>query len=439
MPPAARIVAIAVFFSMALAPTAIAEPSFSGGQLRLPTYGPADRNVQACTYNERRIFVAGQFGRSHAGSGWPWRRGNRLATISLSHSPKTERDVAVASWRKQRIPRGEIVFSTQFDSAGRLYYVTGKANLRGKSRRLHVLRSTPGGKPDRSFGRKGVIKLTGVSRAVRSHRNLKVRVVATGRRPVIVLSNGATTEIHRVNRRGVDRNWRPYRVNLNVASTVSVNSGGSVFAGAIATVAGRPQPGIGLIRLLPNGLPDSTFGSAGTWKAPRIDDAATAFANVPAIRTPGLSRATVPTADGGVWVDVVENVNANQTQHTIHRIVKVDATGNTAAVSQQKGTFTARGDVGLPIASPSHFESSKQGAVLAMASGWFSGTSATTVGFGASTIAGSRLEFEESGFAATAFGGSKTSAELLACGNPRNKKTGEKRQREIALRTIAIR
>ncbi len=439
MPPAARTLAIAVFFSMALAPSAIAEPSFSGGQLRLPTYGPADRNVQACTYNERRIFVAGQFGRSHDGSGWPWRRGNRLATISLTHSPKTERNVAVASWHKQRIPRGEIVFATQFDSAGRLYYVTGKANLRGKSRRLHVLRSTPGGKPDRSFGRKGVVKLTGVSRAVRNHRDLKVRVVASGRRPVIVLSNGATTELHRVNRRGIDRNWRPYRVNLNIADTVSVNSGGSVFAGAKAIVAGKIQPGIGLTRLQPNGLPDKTFGIAGTWDAPRIDDGAAAFPNVPTIRTPGISRATVPTANGGAWVDVVENVNANPFQHAIHRIVKVNATGNTVAVSQQKGIFSVGGDLGVPDASPSHFEPSKQGAVLAMASGLFSGTSASTVGFGASTIAGSKLEFEESGFAATAFGGNKTSAELLACGNPRNKKSSETRQREIALRTIAIR
>lgn len=426
---------------LAVAPTAIADPKFSGGQLQLPTYGPVDRHIQECAFNERGIQIAGQFGKSPDGTGKPWRRGNRLATLSLPTSPTTRRGTAIGRWNKQRIPSGEIVFGTEFDSAGRLYYVTGKSVLRGTNRKLHVLRTTPSGKPDRGFGIRGMITLTGVGRAVRNHSSLWARIVPAGSRPLIVLTNRQRTEVHRVDRKGVDRAWTPYRVNLGVADTVTAASGGSVIVGATPVVNGQAQPGMGLTRLLPTGRVDKSFGVDGVWDAPRIEDAAFPPPNPPQSWKSVLGRpeAAVSTPAGGLLVAVANVYNDLTFTHSVYRLVEVDSIGKTVAVSAPKGTSSVGGDTGFPLSSPFHFGPSKHGANLAAAEGWFFGTEAATYGFTASSSANPGQSLEQKGIAVTAFASSASSTKLLACGTLAHSAKGVVRERVLGLRMTAVR
>lgn len=431
--------AIAALCALTFATTSNAEPKFPGDQLILPTYGPVDRFVQECDFNQRRIDIAGQFGRSHDGTGQPWRLGNRLARLSLSASPKTRRGVAIGRWRQQRIPRGEIVFGTKFDSSGRLYYVTGKPLLRGKNRTLHVLRTTPAGKVDQSFGTGGRITLTRVGRAVQNNPYLRARIVPAGSRPLVVLSSPGRTEVHRINRRRVDRSWSPYRINLAVADTVTAATDGSVFVGATAVVNGQAQPGVGLTKLLPTGLVDRTFGTDGVWDAPRIEDAAYPSSN-PASTGPsvlGITSGVVANASGSLTVAVKNTHSVATFTFSTFRFVEVDATGSTNSISAAKGTYSFGGDIGFPRASPFHFGPSQLGTSIAIANGWFFGDGARAEGFFASSqTPEQRLDLVD--FAATAFAGSPSSTNLLACGAIANRRQGDGRERTLALKTLRV-
>jgi hypothetical protein len=415
----------------ALATTAsAATPDFGGRQIKLPSYGPVDRFAQTCAIGTRGVFVAGQFGRSADGTGLPWRPGNRLATFALSSKPKTRGGIATGKWRPLPIPRGEIVFGSEFDQSGQYTYVTTRALSRGKTRKLHVLRGTSSGRPDKTFGTRGRIELTNVSRAISNASRLKVRVLPYDRGAVIVLQNSRSLEIHRINANGVDRRWKKYSVDRPAADAVSVYRNGIVIAPAIA--AGLP--GSSITKLRSNGTVNTSFADNGLWVTPQISDRLDPV-GLPSTTLLGIAGGSAPASDGGLYVAVVNRYWNPINLAWSYQIAKISAAGATESIVPQTRGYSQGGDVGFPTESPFTFGPAAQGAIVARADGWFDGSTAWTYGFAGSPSATVTVDVMD--FAATAFATARSSKQLLACGVVANKQR-DGRQRTLAVRLMDV-
>lgn len=428
--PIKPLVAFTTALSMlAMASTAAAAaPDFGGRQLKLPNHGSAEQFAETCSIGANRIRVAGQFGGFTRRSNLGWPKGNRLATFTLPMNPKRRAGKAIGKWRDLPIPRGEIVFGSTFASSGELVYVTARPLARGKPRAFHVLRSTAGGRPDRTFGRRGMITLSGVSPLMSGGWHPGVRVLPTDKGTVIVLQNASGIEIHRVSANGVDRKWKKYAFIGFAANAVSVFRDGSVFAPASVD-------GSRLTKLRPDGSVDTGFGVDGFWVAPQIPDAD----DHPLYSTLGMVRGSFPAADGGLLVAVANSRHyPPDTSKLTYRFAKLSPAGVTESISNPRGehSYGRPGGYG-PISSPFIFGAARQGAILAHVDGWFS-DKVFSLGFVASTTTGSPTPINQSGFAATALASSPNSTQLLVCGVIANQRATRQRKRQLAMRLIDV-
>src|SRR4029079_12964304 len=84
----------------------------NAGTLQLPVIqGLYGQVAQTCDVSGKNLNIAGRFGYNQPGLPGPWTKAQKLATTSIKLRPRQNMMLGIAevSWRKQRIPTGQVV------------------------------------------------------------------------------------------------------------------------------------------------------------------------------------------------------------------------------------------------------------------------------------------------------------------------------------------
>ncbi|MBI2691044.1 MAG: hypothetical protein HYX29_03760 [Solirubrobacterales bacterium] len=463
--PFARLsTAITIAAALVLCAGAVAQASTkfdtsyqNAGTLQLPTIkGLYGQVTQTCDVSGKNLNIAGRFGFNNPGLPGPWSTDQQLATTAIKLRPRQNMMLGIAevSWRKQRIPTGQIVLAEDFDSQGGFAYVTRsqRKSLRGD---LKLFRVLPNGRRDAKFGNKGYISITiaGFDRL----QPLGFRVIALPGSKVAVLAQTASKQlVLRYLRTGKpDTDWGAKGIvelpapaayggtPLTAVDSATMTPDGGMLISA-NSLPGNPTSGVlGVLKLTRNGKPDPKWARSGYWTPPaagkpkRITSGYT---------TPGQTLITSIRKSGDYAVLYADAANTEVGVASELKLAYVDKdSGVTTLFNEKAGYYSNGGDGGFPDANPWILRESSAGTIFAHAQSFYGSPGGTLLGEAARFSADAdqqvtQQDLSNAGFATGDFAVDPATKFLYFCGSigVTSTKTKDARKREQR-KTVAVR
>ncbi|MBJ7353336.1 MAG: hypothetical protein JHC98_00790 [Thermoleophilaceae bacterium] len=429
----------------------------NAGTLQLPTIkGVYGQVAQSCEISGRSLNIAGRFGYSQPGLPGPWTTEQQLATASIKVRPRQKMMLGIAevNWRKQRIPTDQIVLGNDFDSQGGFAYVTRsqRKSLRAK---LKLFRVLPSGRRDPKFGTRGFISIT--IAGFDQSRPAGFRVIALAGGKVVVLAQTSDTQVLlKYAKDGKpDASWgnkgvvelaapKAYTATpLNALDSATVTSDGGMLISA-SSLPGKPAgSALGVLKLGASGKPDSKWAGDGLWTPPaagkpkRITSAYTIT---------GQSLMTTIRKNGDYAILYADGASVDTGTYSELKLAYVDEdSGVTTLFNEEAGLYFNGGDGGFPDAQPWILRESSAGTVFAHADSFYDSPGGTFLGHAARFSADADVQVNDqdisnSGFATGAFAVDPAAKYLYFCGSlgVTSVKTKDARKREQR-KTVAVR
>ena len=455
-------ITIAAALVLCAGATALAATKFdtsyqNAGTLQLPTIkGVYGQVTQTCDVSGKNLNIAGRFGYNEPGKPGPWTTEQELATTSIKIRPRQNMMLGIAevSWRKQRIPTGQIVLDQDFDSRGGFAYVTRsqRKSLRGE---LKLFRILPTGRRDAKFGNRGYIsiKIDGFDRL----QPAGFRVIALPGSKVAVLAQTSTKQIilrylktgkpdAKWGSKGVVELAAPISAGatpLKAVDSATMTPDGGMLISA-NNLPGKPASGVlGVVKLTSSGKPDTKWAKDGFWTPPvpgkpkRITSAYTII---------GQSLLTSVRKSGDFAVLYADGASTNVGTASELKLAYVDKdTGVTTLFNEKAGYYSDGGDGGIPDSHPWILRESSSGTIFAHARGFYGNPGGTFLGESArfSADADQQVGEEEvntDGFATGDFAVDPANKYLYFCGSlgVTSSKTKDAKKRNQR-KTIAVR
>jgi len=429
----------------------------NAGTLQIPTIkGLYGQVTQTCDVSGKNLNIAGRFGFNQPGKPGPWTTDQQLATTSIRIRPRQKMMLGIAevSWRKQRIPTGQVVIGEDFDSQGGFAYVTRsqRKSLRSK---LKLFRVLPSGRRDAKFGKRGyiTIKIDGFDRL----QPAGFRVIALPGSKVAVLAQTATKQVLlRFLRTGKpDTKWGNKGVvelaapvtagatPLKAVDSATMTPDGGMLISA-NNLPDKPASGVlGVVKLTSRGKPDTRWAKGGFWTPPvpgkpkRITSTYTII---------GQSLMTSVRKGGDFAVLYADGASTDVGVASELKLAYVDKdSGVTTLFNEKAGYYSDGGDGGVPDSNPWVLRESSAGTVFAHARSFYGNPGGTLLGESArfSTDADQQVGEEEvstTGFATGAFAVDPATRNLYFCGSRgvTSSKTKDAKKRNQR-KTVAVR
>lgn len=410
------------------------DPSFGvDGTIVLPQIrGVVGQVTQTCDVSRSRLNIAGRFGSNAAGYPGPWKAGQQLATTSISLSPKQglSRGVARVQWRKQKIPTGQIVMDSDFDSQGGFAYVT-RPTKRSLRQQLKIFRVLLNGHRDERFGRRGFISVT---IAGLTAENPPLRVIALpGSKVQLMAQTADTLVILRYTGRGKpDTSWgnsgvvelpaakhNGYAPLDPIEAATTTPDGGLLVAAGSAP--GQPSSGVlGVLKLDAKGAVATSWADQGFWRPPapgkpvRVD--------VP-YNSVGQTLLTSIRAGGGYAVLYADSADTATGDYSDIKLAYVDdKTGVTTLFNSDAGFWSLDADANVPDAAPWLLRESASGTIAAFAQSSYIREGGLLAGRATRFSADAelpikKLNLRDPGFAAESFAVDPKAKDLYFCGS----------------------
>lgn len=469
-PPARRITAVSTAAVLVLCSFAVAQAAAAtkfdtsyqnAGTLQLPVIkGVYGQVSQTCEVSGRNLNIAGRFGFNQPDLPGPWTTQQQLATTSIKLRPRQNMMLGIAevSWRKQRIPTGQIVLAEDFDSQGGFAYVT-RSQKKSLRKELKLFRVLPGGRRAPKFGNKGYISITvdGFDAA----RPAGIRLIALPGSKVLLLAQTADKQFaYRFAKDGkADKTWgtngvvelaapTPYTATpLKLVDSATMTPDGGLLLSA-NSLPGKPASGVlGILKLTASGKPDSKWAKDGFWTPPA---AGKPKRSTTPYTVTGQSLLTTVRKNGDYAVLYADGVTADLGTLSDLKLAYVDKdSGVTTLYNEEAGTYSNGGDGGFPDASPWILRESSAGTVFAHAESFYDSPGGTFTGeaarFSADTdkqVAGQDLT--NTGFATGDFAVDAAAKYLYFCGSigvtsTKTKDAAKREQRKsVAVRRIKL-
>lgn len=459
-------VTIAVALVLCAGSTALAATKFdtsyqNAGTLQLPTIkGVYGQVVQTCEVSGKHLSIAGRFGYNQPGLPGPWTADQQLATTSIKIRPRQNMMLGIAevSWRKQRIPSGQIVIGEDFDSQGGFAYVT-RSQRKSLRTDLKLFRVLPSGRRDAKFGTRGYIsiKVDGFDRL----QPAGFRVIALPGSKVAVLAQTSTKQVllrflktgkpdTKWGSKGVVELAAPINASgtpLKAVDSATMTPDGGMLISANG-LPGKPASGVlGVVKLSLSGKPDTSWAKDGFWTPPvpgkpkRITSAYTII---------GQSLLTSVRKSGDFAVLYSDGASTELGTAAELKLAYVDKdSGVTTLFNEKAGYYSDGGDGGIPDSNPWILRESSAGTIFAHARGFYSNPGGTFLGESArfSADADQQVGEEEvstAGFATGDFAVDPAAKFLYFCGSigvtsSKTKDVKKRNQRKtIAVRRIKL-
>jgi hypothetical protein len=443
--------------STALAATKFDTSYQNAGTLQLPTIkGVYGQVTQTCDVSGKNLNIAGRFGYNQPGLPGPWTTDQQLATSSIKIRPRQNMMLGIAevSWRKQRIPTGQVVIGEDFDSQGGFAYVT-RSQRKSLRSELKLFRVLPSGRRDAKFGNRGYIsiKIDGFDRL----QPAGFRVIALPGSKVAVLAQTSTKQVLlRFLKTGrPDTKWGSKGVvelaapssagatPLKAVDSATMTPDGGMLISA-NNVPGKPSNGVlGVVKLTSGGKPDTNWAKDGFWMPPvpgkpkRITSAYTII---------GQSLLTSVRKSGDFAVLYADGASTEVGTAAELKLAYVDKdSGVTTLFNEKAGYYSDGGDGGIPDSNPWILRESSSGTIFAHARGFYGNPGGTFLGESArfSADADQQVADEElsaTGFATGDFAVDPANKYLYFCGSigVTSSKTKDAKKRNQR-KTIAVR
>jgi hypothetical protein len=429
----------------------------NAGTLQLPTIrGIYGQVTQTCEVSGKNLNIAGRFGYNQPGLPGPWTTDQQLATTSIKLRPRQNMMLGIAevSWRKQRIPTGQIVLGQDFDSEGGFAYVTRsqKKSLRDQ---LKLFRILPSGRRDAKFGNKGYIALT--IAGFDASRPAGFKVVALPKGKVLVIAQTTDTQVllRYSNDGKPDATWGSKGV-VELAAPVAyggtplkaVDSATETPDGGLLISANalpkKPSSGVlGVLRLTAAGRPDAKWAKDGYWSPPTANKPKNG--STPYTVT-GQTLLTSIRKSGDFAVLYADATNGELGTASDLKLAYVDKdSGVTTLFNEKAGSYGNGGDGGFPDAQPWYLGESSAGTIFAHADSFYDNPGGTFVGEAARFTADSdqqatSQDLSNDGFATGDFAVDPAAKFLYFCGSlgTTSAKTKDVKKRSQR-KTVAVR
>jgi hypothetical protein len=432
----------------------------NAGTLQLPTIkGLYGQVAQTCDIAGKHLYIAGRFGFNRPGLPGPWTTDQQLATTSIQVRPRQNMMLGIAevSWRKQRIPTGEIVLGQDFDSQGGFAYVTRsqKKSLRGE---LKLFRILPNGRRDAKFGTRGYISisLSGFDKA----RPDGFRIIALPGSKVAVIAQTATRQyIMRFAKTGKpDTTWgsrgkiemlAPTSYDgtpLDIVDAATMTPDGGMLIAA-NSLSGAPSGVLGVVKLTSSGRVDNTWAKDGFWTPPAAGKPKSS--STPYTVT-GQTLLTSIRKNGDYAVLYADATRGELGTSSDLKLAYVDEdSGVTTLFNEKAGSYGNGGDGGFPDAQPWILRESSAGTVFAHADSFYDAPGGTFVGEARRFSADANQpvasqDLSNTGFAAGDFAVDPAAKFLYFCGSlgvtsSKTKDAAKRSQRKtVAVRRIKL-
>lgn len=433
----------------------------NAGTLQLPTIkGVYGQVTQTCDVSRKNLNIAGRFGFNQPGKPGPWTTDQQLATTSIRIRPRQNMTLGIAevSWRKQRIPTGHVVIGEDFDSRGGFAYVTRsqRKSLRSK---LKLFRLLPSGRRDAKFGKRGYISIS--IAGFDKFRPAGFRVIALPESKVVVLAQTSTRQfLMRFTKTGKpDTSWGSKGVvemlaptsyggtPLDVVDAATMTPDGGMLIGA-NSLSGDASAGVlGVVKLTAKGKPDTKWAKNGFWVPP---EAGRPQRSASAYTVTGQTLLTSIRRNGDFAVLYADAVAGELGTLSELKLAYVDAeSGVTTLFNEKAGTYSKSGDGGIADSNPWILRESRAGTIFAHARGFYGNPGGTLLGESARFSADAdqqiaEVELSTSGFATGDFAVDPANKYLYFCGSigvtsAKTKDAKKRNQRKtIAVRRIKL-
>lgn len=402
----------------------------NGGTLLLPAIkGIYGQVAQTCEVAGKSLHVAGRFGYNgiSAPSGWSKRQSLAVTSVRVASRQPMTLGVARVKWKKQRIPTGHTVLSSDFDTAGGFAYITSAYRKADRKNRIVLFRVAPNGRRVSSFGRNGYVTITDSESASFSNSNLRVIALANGKVLLLAQSKKAQVLMRLTAKGKADSSWGsggvvelplpkalPY-LPVDSLDSASVTADGGVLIAASGTPT-NPQPTkLGVLKLTASGKVASGWADNGFWTPP-VPKVASVYSSV------GLSLLTTERKGGDLSVLYGDVSEVELGSEFDLKVAYVDEeTGVTTSSSESLGTYYNGGDDGFPDGAPWLLGASSGGPIFALVASYYENPGgsfrgeAVRLGQSNATLE-TRRGINNTGFATGAFATDPASKYLYFCG-----------------------
>jgi hypothetical protein len=429
----------------------------NAGTLQLPTIkGLYGQVTQTCEVSGKNLNIAGRFGYNQPGLPGPWTTEQQLATTSIKLRPRQNMMLGIAevSWRKQRIPTGQIVLGEGFDSDGGFAYVT-RSQRKSLRDQLKLFRILPSGRRDAKFGNRGYISIT--VKGFDASRPAGFKVIALPKGKVLLIAQTADTQVLlRYAKDGKpDGSWGNKGVvelaapsyyggtPLKAVDSATTTPDGGLLISA-NSLPGKTSSGVlGVLRLTAAGRPDTKWAKDGYWTPPA--------ANKPkritsAYTITGQTLLTSIRKSGDFAVLYADAADTDVGVASELKLAYVDKdSGVTTLFNEKAGYYSNGGDGGFPDAQPWILSETSAGTEFAHADSFYDGPGGTFIGESARFTADSDQQassqtLSNDGFATGDFAVDPAAKFLYFCGSlgVTSAKTKDAKKRSQR-KTVAVR